>query len=228
MQAAFVLLVFSVGYGFFFFITHSRKIRNSIQNFFGEKRSVITWTLFQRGAGFICLGILPAVSVLSFSEVPLSDVGVKFEYSLSSLMWTLATGTCVLVFSFISSKKAFYYARVPKSEPTHRNMQAVLLNSGSWMLYLLAYEFLFRGVVFLTLLVKFGFVQAMVITTVLYVVVHFAKGAGETLGSLPFGVLLCLMTWQAGTIWPAFILHLILALSFDFFPSGQERGKSKR
>ncbi len=96
-------------------------------------------------------------------------------------------------------------------------IKTVVINAGSWLAYLIAYEFLFRGLVLFTLYSALGFWPAIVITTSLYVLVHIPKGLKESIGAIPFGLVLGLITLEAGSIWPAFFIHAILALSTDHF-----------
>lgn len=217
MRVMLVLLVFSIGYMSTFFIANSKRLHDLLRSRFGEKRTSLIWALVQRGVGFFCLGFLPGVVFLSLSGSRFSDIGFTFHYSLSSFLLTLAVGVCVVVISFLFSRKPENFQRYPQVRLTHWTLRVVLLNAGSWMAYLLAYEALFRGIVFFSLLDTLGIWLAVLITTSLYIIVHIPKGIKETLGAAPFGILLCLITWEAGTIWPAFFLHVILALSFDHF-----------
>jgi len=50
----------------------------------------------------------------------------------------------------------------------------------------------------------------------LYATTHIPKGLRETLGALPLGLVLCLLTLTSGTIWIAFFVHLAMALTNSF------------
>jgi len=93
----------------------------------------------------------------------------------------------------------------------------VSLNIGSWLLYLAAYEFLFRGFLLFTLESAIGLWAALVTMTVLYSMAHLHKGLNEVLGAIPFGVILGFLAFKSGSFWPAFFVHACLAISNDFF-----------
>lgn len=97
----------------------------------------------------------------------------------------------------------------PRWTPGH-----VALEIGGWGLYLFAYEAVFRGFV-LALLLPAGTATAVVVQTALYAFAHFPKSLKETKGSLFFGIVASAMTLGWGTIWPAFLVHLALALGND-------------
>ena len=46
----------------------------------------------------------------------------------------------------------------------------------------------------------------------MYAISHIPKGLSETIGSIPLGLVLCVLSLLSGTIWIAFFVHI--ALSF--------------
>jgi membrane protease YdiL (CAAX protease family) len=84
-------------------------------------------------------------------------------------------------------------------------------------LYLLGYEIMFRGFLLFSCLNEMNILSAIAINISIYALIHIPKGFKEVAGSLPLGILLCLMTIYTGTIWAAFMTHGILALSNEWF-----------
>ena len=100
---------------------------------------------------------------------------------------------------------------IPSSKNDDMEQGWIHTNLVSWGLYLLGYEFLFRGVLFLGLIPFTGLNTAIGINTALYALAHLYKGKKETIGSIPLGIVLCYITWKTGTIWTAFAIHWIMA-----------------
>lgn len=98
----------------------------------------------------------------------------------------------------------------------HWTMKTVYLNAGGWLVYLLGYEFLFRGILFFGILPSLGLYGTIAVNTAVYSLAHLEKGPKETLGSIPLGILICLITFETGTIWAAFLIHLFMALSNEY------------
>jgi len=84
------------------------------------------------------------------------------------------------------------------------------------ILFLFSYEFFFRGVIFFACLEVFNLANAILITTILYVVIHSFDSRNEILGAIPFGILLCLFSYYTNSIWPAFLIHLTLSGVYEF------------
>jgi membrane protease YdiL (CAAX protease family) len=92
----------------------------------------------------------------------------------------------------------------------------LFINAVGWFLYLFGYEFLFRGVLLIPLIEPLGMWPAIAINIVLYSATHIPKGLDETIGAIPLGFVLCLLTISSGTIWIAFIVHVVIAWTNTF------------
>jgi membrane protease YdiL (CAAX protease family) len=82
-----------------------------------------------------------------------------------------------------------------------------------WAIYLLGDEFLFRGILFFSGIDILPLWLNITINCILYAVAHLPKGKLEIIASLPFGVVLCLISYYTGNFWAAWLIHLTLALS---------------
>ena len=80
-------------------------------------------------------------------------------------------------------------------------------NIFSWEAYLLAYEYLFRGILFLSIIEHISIYMAVSLNTLVYAIAHFHKGKKEVLGYIPLGIVLCLISYKTQTIWTAFTIH---------------------
>ena len=81
--------------------------------------------------------------------------------------------------------------------------------------FLVGYEWFFRGCILLSCVSIFGFVPAIIINLVLYLLIHSFNGKNEMLGSIPMGILLCVFTLWMNSVWPAVFLHLLLSFSYE-------------
>lgn len=217
MTVALSLLVFAIGYLSYFFISHSKGIQKSLSRQFGEDRVSLLWIVFQRLVGVVCLGFFPGILVLILSLSRFSDLGLGWSLSGETALWTIGFGICVLFISCFFSGKPENFKIYPQIRENPWTFNTVAFNVGSWLIYLVAYEFLFRGLLLFTLHSALGLWPAIAITTGLYFLVHIPKGIKEAIGALPFGVVLGLLTIEAGSIWPAVFIHFVLALSNDHF-----------
>jgi membrane protease YdiL (CAAX protease family) len=81
--------------------------------------------------------------------------------------------------------------------------------------FLLVYEWFFRGILLFTCVQLFGTVPAIIINVALYALIHSFSGRKELIGSIPLGVVFCLLAlwWQSP--WPAMLLHLVLSVTYE-------------
>ena len=117
---------------------------------------------------------------------------------------------------FISGKKENHNI-YPQMKLKEWNILHWVFYIFGWTIYLFAYEFLFRGVLFFIPFNDFSLPVLITINCILYAFAHLPKGKKEILASLPFGVILCLLTFYANGFWPAFCLHFALAVSNSIF-----------
>jgi len=99
-------------------------------------------------------------------------------------------------------------ARYLSQEPASRIASYTLLRT----LFVLIYEWFFRGLLLLNFSAWLGINWAIVINVLLYAMLHAPKSKKEMLGCIPLGLLLCVFTiwWQS--IWPAIIFHTQLLI----------------
>lgn len=82
-------------------------------------------------------------------------------------------------------------------------------------LHVAAYEIFFRGSFLPALLAFFSPAVSIVINTFFYALMHASSGKKELAGAVPLGIVLCYLTIVTQSVWPAVILHIFLALSFE-------------
>lgn len=91
---------------------------------------------------------------------------------------------------------------------------AVRYNAMSWIVYVLGYEYIWRGFFLTAQLAGLQTWLAIPIHCLLYSLAHLHKSRHEAILSFPFGILLCWITVETGNIWAAFFTHCSLSLSY--------------
>ncbi len=172
--------------------------------------------LLQRAFGVFFLGLIP-LAVLAGFEVPLKDLGLASRNWALTLQWTALLSVPIVALNFFATRSAENLAMYPQLRLREWGWGHVVLSAMSWAAYLLAYEFLFRGLLLFGSLSALGPVPAVALNVSLYSLVHVPKGAREAFGAIPLGLVLCVLTLKTQTIWLAFLVHLALALSNEWF-----------
>ncbi len=120
---------------------------------------------------------------------------------------------CFGVIGFFPWKK---FSTEHKQEDTILPFSFILLYGLLRFIFLICYEWFFRGLLFTSFSLWLGIGWAIIINTSLYTLIHIHKTRKEIIGCIPFGLLMCVFTvwWQS--IWPAIIFHMQLAIIHEW------------
>jgi membrane protease YdiL (CAAX protease family) len=209
-------LVFFIVY---WFIAQSDKIKTRFYKKYPFDRASVKHIFFTKYIGFFSMGLAPTIVCLIFlPEYKLSDYGfcVIPKTSLFSLLWIFILCVLVVPLAYFSAKKPKNLINYPQIRAKTWTRSTVLINMLGWTIYLFGYEFLFRGTLLFPLVKTLGIWPAIAINTALYSATHIPKGLDETIGAIPLGIVLCILTLLSGTIWIAFIVHVAMALTNSF------------
>lgn len=179
-------------------------------------REVIT----MRYMGFLWMGVFPFLSILVLivlSDFTFADYGLKWAFPKECFYWIIGFAAVLIPMNYFNAKSSANLKIYPQIRESIWNRALQRKEYFTWFLYLLGYEWLFRGVLFFGSRDIMEFWPALVINTALYSLVHIPKGLKETLASIPLGILLCIMVERTGVFYAAVIIHFIQAASSSFF-----------
>lgn len=167
-------------------------------------------------AGFLILGLIPGLIVFLLFPSDISQLG--FSFGKNSQYWHLFALPVVIVgLNYFLAKKPNTMKRYPEMRFKEWTKSKLAVLISGWTVYLFAYEFLFRGLLFFSVYHSNGLAVSIAVNIFLYSAVHFPKGKAEMAGAIPFGILLCYMSLLTESILLPFLIHLSLAISTDFF-----------
>jgi membrane protease YdiL (CAAX protease family) len=132
------------------------------------------------------------------------DLNLNYNY----IVWTLIALTMITGISSALKKSNFNNSH--HSLPYYAPLAFVFTRT----LFMIMYEFFFRGVMLFIMIEDIGITAAIILNLVLYMLVHWFNKQ-ERYGSVIMGVVLCGVTIYYHSVWPAIIIHLSLALSYE-------------
>jgi membrane protease YdiL (CAAX protease family) len=199
------------------YTTSSVLLRKKFEEKFGEEKAKIGWVHFQRLFAVFCFGVVPLV-ILASQNIDFQSVGLNFNNFGTSLKWIFGLGAVVVIMNYFAARtddnlSMYPQIRMPAPWPVSLKIASAL----TWAAYLLGYEFMFRGFLLFSCFEELDKTLAIVINVALYALVHLPKGWKETIGAIPLGIVLCLLTLQTGNIWIAFLVHVAMALSNEWW-----------
>jgi membrane protease YdiL (CAAX protease family) len=204
---------------FFFFYATKKKIflNRIIKPLFKSGSAGVIEFISYKLTGILFIGIIPFIFFLLILRTEPSRIGLvigrtfHFWYLLILMMIVTA------ILSFNLSKGRNIQERSPELKIIDWFPRHIVLSVSLWVVYILGYEFLFRGVLWFLCYEAFGFWPALVINLFLYFLVHLPQGKFMAIGALPVGIVLCLLSQLTGSFIAAFLIHSLIAVLTDLF-----------
>jgi len=205
-----------VGFASYYFLSKAEIPARSLSNRLRSDIRVIR-VVIQRFWGLLFTGIISALIVLSVFKGSLADFGLGSGFEQLPPWWSYLILPLIIVSGYFSSSSPGNLKLYPQIRIETWTPCVVTISAVSWILFLVAYEFLFRGFLLVASLMVMGPWSATALNAALYSFAHFYKGPGETYGAIPLGILLCYLTLVTGNIWSAVVIHSVMALSNEWF-----------
>lgn len=147
----------------------------------------------------------------------LADLNISFHWDKQVAMYTLAGVVIVSLFSLISTPRHSSLEQYPEVRVRFWRPNILFFSALWWILYLAAFEFFYRGLLFQSLrLVLDNDVVAIAASTALYSLSHYFKLNRVTIASIIYGAVACYVVLITGSLWPPIITHIVLSLSVEW------------
>ncbi len=172
--------------------------------------------LLQRLSGILIYGILPAGVYYLFTR-DTNMVQYTGTIKTSTFYWLLPFAVVILIMNYLNAGSKDNLGMYPEIRKREWSFWLLVLSAVSWTGYLLAYEFIFRALLFIPAYELFGFWPAVILNIGIYSLVHVPKGIKEGVGAIFLGFVLCWLVFKTGSFWVAFFVHVVLALSNEWF-----------
>lgn len=215
MEAFWSVSTFTVVFLGYHFLTNSNVKENNPDTDPGMPPNT-SRVLYQRLLGVLLFGLIPLIVLVLMFRFPIQAYGINFLNFSSTLFWVGVITPIILLLNYINAPKPSNLAMYPQIRSKNWGNHLLFVSSLSWISYLLAYEFMFRGFLLFSFYHAWGSELAIAVNTSLYALAHLPKGMKETLGAIPLGIVLCILTLSTGNIWAAVLIHIIMALSNEW------------
>jgi membrane protease YdiL (CAAX protease family) len=183
---------------------------------FERIRGTIPGVLAKRSAGVVLLGGGSALVAWLFLPFDPAALGLVLPIPPSTWLWTGGASVVIVIGCIATAHKPGNFDVYPEMRVPHWGIGPVAANFISCCLYMFAYEFMFRGLLFFACLAVMPAVLAVAINVALYALAHAPKGPREAFGAIPLGLVLCLSAIETGAIWAAFLIHVIMSQLNDY------------
>lgn len=167
-------------------------------------------------SGFVILGLIPGAIYYFLLNRDFGKFGFSIDHFNNNLLIIFSLVTLIVVILFLNQKanKQNNSLQIRLSE---WNILLFSINASGWILYLIAYEFLFRGILLFECYNSFGFWPAIAINIAIYSAIHMVNGKDQAIGALIFGAIACYLTLSQGSLLIPIIMHASLSILSDYF-----------
>ena len=201
----------------YYYIAHSTFLARFSGNKYKQDTQIELFRFFaQKLTGFVFLGLMPGILYYFFIDHSLGKFGFSLSMLQSNISIILILAAIIVLVLFLTQK----------ANPQRSSLQIDLkewtpalfvFNALGWTLYLIGYEFLFRGILLNECSAIFGFWPAIAINVVIYSAIHMVNGKDQAIGALVFGTIACYFVLTRGTILIPVFMHITLSVFSDFF-----------
>lgn len=181
---------------------------------YSQDKAVLMAGVIRKIAGGITLLVGSILGLLIMSLNPV-------EYGISGVnLFDTLTATLVLSIIFVpvvglSMLKPDMWQHYPEIRARDFSGNNLLLSGIAWVVYLIGFEFFFRGFLLFLWVDIYGVWPALAMTTSLYILVHLVTNPPETASTLPMGFVFGLMALLTGGFVAPLILHALIAITSD-------------
>lgn len=173
--------------------------------------------MLERISGMIIFGFMPLVIIIPASGLDPGELGFTTGRTGQYHLLMAVSIVIILTITFLVSGNKNGRTRIGRRLTGEINARNIILVSTGWIIYLLGYEFMFRGILWFTCFQAFGFVPAIIINILIYSLAHLNQGPTTTLGAIPTGIIFCCFSFITGSFILAFLAHSTMAVSFELF-----------
>lgn len=208
------VMITLISFIIFWFTSKSEMIKERFYAKYDHDKASVIHITFNRVFGLITMGVIPAIIFKALlPEYRMADLGLTIipDTMGYTIVWSAGLSLLVIPLAYISARKPKNLVNYPQIRSRSWTMQTIYINAIGWALYLLGYEFLFRGILLFPLVKALGVWPAIAINIALYSATHIPKGPDETIGAILLGLVLCVLTLISGTIWIAVMVHIVMA-----------------
>jgi len=211
-----VILSTVIIYYLYFYFVNSNLLKKFCAGITHGAKKEVAQFLIKKCSGFLILGLIPGMIYYFFLDKNFEKFGLSVNQLSNNFFLIILLIIVIGVILFIKHKnnKKYNSLQIKISE---WNVFLFLINLTGWIIYLVGYEFLFRGILLFECNNSFGFWPAIAINVAVYSAIHMVYGKEQTIGSIVFGRIACYLTLSCGTLLIPILMHVSLSLFSDYF-----------
>lgn len=210
----------SIGFILWFYISSSLRLPIRYQIMYDANPPYVYRILRRRILGVFIYAIIPLFIIFCtrwIQHPTLSDLNISFHWDQKVALYTFGGIAFVLIVSLLSTRRQSSLEQFPEVRVRFWRPNILVMSALSWIVYLAAYEFFYRGLLFQSLrFVLENDVVAIIACTALYSLSHYFKLNRITITSIFYGAVSCWVVLETGSLIPTIVSHIALSLFVEW------------
>lgn len=165
-------------------------------------------------ADFVVQFGLPLLCIVLVLKKPLRQFGLGLGNASLGIRLALTFWVAMLPILWVVSTFDGFQATYPHSRVVRTDWGLFVLYELSFILYMIGWEFVWRGYMLFGLREKFGD-AAVLVQMIPFVLLHVGKPVEETLGAVVGAILLGFLALRTGSFWYGVMVHVLVMASMD-------------
>ena len=163
---------------------------------------------------FFTLFVLTVLIIKFILKENLKDYGLQIGDSKSGLFYSVIFlfGMIILVWFFSATPS--FSEKYPHLLSARGNWEKFYIYEFGMLLYMISWEFIWRGFMLFGLKEKFGY-YSVLIQMIPFVILHNGKPEAETFGAIAGGLALGALAYRTNSIYYCIIIHMGVMFSID-------------
>ncbi|HSD64169.1 MAG TPA: CPBP family intramembrane glutamic endopeptidase [Ignavibacteriaceae bacterium] len=163
---------------------------------------------------FFTLFVLPVLIIKLILKENLKDFGLTAGDYKAGFVLTIIFLVIMLPLVWIFSSYPDFVRTYPQLVSVRDNWNTFLIFEAGLIIYLVAWEFIWRGFMLFGLKGKFGY-YAIFIQMIPFLILHNGKPVIETFGAIVAGIALGVLAWRTVSVYYCIITHGFVMVSID-------------
>jgi uncharacterized protein len=163
---------------------------------------------------FFSFFILPVLVIKIILKENLKDYGLSVGDYKAGLKIAFIFLVIMIPLVWIFSSFSDFVRTYPQLASIRDNWNTFIIFEIALIIYLIAWEFIWRGFMLFGLKEKFGY-YAIFMQMIPFLILHNGKPAAETFGAIVAGIALGILAWRTGSVYYGIITHACVMVSID-------------
>jgi membrane protease YdiL (CAAX protease family) len=216
-ESSFILLIVPIILTFWVYYGKQADFDQLFKGFQSHWNQDFYSAIYEYLTAFLLMFWVPFFIVKTVFKKDLAEFGFQLGDARYGFRFVAIVLPFLLWAAYAGSAGTAIQTEYPLAKSTMRNLPLFLTVEAFYLIYYLAWEFLFRGFMLFGLEEQYGATTAILVQMIPSAIVHIGKPAGESFAAVFAGLIFGYLALRTRSIFYPFLLHAIVGVGTDVF-----------